>query len=305
MKRYEFNDALPNCPKGVALGLFDGIHLGHQKVIQMAAAAGKGLEPWVFTFSTMREQPPGKQGGGKLLTDRSRDRILEDLGIVSLFCPEFTQIREMDPRQFVDEVLVGRLRAGMVSCGGNFHFGKGAAGNSEHLRALCAEKGIEVRIAPLVEVEGVTVSASRIRQLIEAGLIRQAKAMLGRRFSIDFAVEEGRKLGRTLDYPTINQSFPMDFVRPRFGVYASIVRLDGIRYAGVTNIGVKPTVGSDRLLAETYIRDYYGDLYGQCITVELVEFLRPERKFDSIEALRIQIQEDAERSFRLLEPEIL
>lgn len=297
MKTYGLKDLPPPAPKAIALGLFDGIHLGHQRVIRSAVENGLGLEAWVFTFSMERGHPSGKQPMGRLVTSSGRDSVLEGLGVKALFCPDFEEIREMSPDAFVEEILLRRLGASLVCCGNNFHFGNKAAGTPQVLAKLCEERGILLKVSPLLEAEGQLISSSRIRQAVQDGDMAAAGKMLGRRFFIDFEVVEGRKLGRTLNYPTINQPFPDDIVRPKFGVYATVVHLEGKKHAGVTNVGIKPTVGSDSLLAETYIRDFSGDLYGKKITVEFVEFLRPERKFESIEELRKQIQQDARKSF--------
>jgi riboflavin kinase/FMN adenylyltransferase len=185
----------------------------------------------------------------------------------------------------------------MVSCGENFRFGKGAAGDTAALRHLCGDSPA-VEVLPLVILDGAPISSSQIRAAIRAGEMERANRLLGRRFTIDFEVVHGRQLGRTLGTPTINQPFPEGFVEPKFGVYATLATAQGREYAAVTNVGVKPTVGSDRVLAETYIHGFSGDLYGQSVRVSFLRFLRPERKFEGIEALREQIVRDSEIAAR-------
>lgn len=284
-------------PTAVALGLFDGLHLGHQRVIGDAveAAKGDGLHPCVFTFTTTATGVPrAKTHQGRLSTDRVREQYLERLGVAVLVRPGFDTIRDLPPREFVREILAEKLGARYVSCGVNFHFGKGAAGDACLLTELCRPLGIQVSALPLVELEGGPVSSSRIRGLIGTGEIPLANRLLGRPFAIDFEVVYGRQLGRTIDAPTINQPFPHDFVTPRYGVYATATWVEGRCYPSVTNVGVKPTVGSDAVLSETYIHSFSGDLYGRRIVVEFLEFVRPERKFDSIPELRVQIKRDAD-----------
>jgi riboflavin kinase/FMN adenylyltransferase len=157
----------------------------------------------------------------------------------------------------------------------------------------------------MLEAQGGAVSSSRVRALLREGAVEAANALLGRRFAIDFEVVHGRRIGRTLGTPTINQPLPDGFIEPRFGVYATATRLGGEVYSSVTNVGVKPTFGSDRALAETYIHGFSGDLYGQKPLVEFIGFIRPERRFESPEALRAQIMEDNERAAEVFQRKFL
>lgn len=279
----------------VALGLFDGLHLGHRAVIQAAldTAARLSLTPAVFTFSIDNSRPAAKPGTGQLLSRGMRERLLGDMGISVLLSPPFEEFRGLTPAEFVEVILRGRLGATHVFCGENFHFGKNAAGNVAVLTQLGGRLGIEVHTLPLVTADGAVVSSTRIRECVAAGDMPVAARLLGRPFAIDFEVIHGRRLGRTLNSPTINQPLPPWFAVPRYGVYASLATVDGVRHASVTNVGVKPTVGSDAPLAETYIHDFDGDLYGRRILVEFLEFIRPERKFASVEELRGQIHRDS------------
>jgi riboflavin kinase/FMN adenylyltransferase len=161
------------------------------------------------------------------------------------------------------------------------------------LSAFCEEHGIALKITDAVSYKGERVSSTRIRDVIEKGNIEEVTAMLGRPFSLEFEVVHGNHLGRTIGIPTINQSLPDGFILPRFGVYASAVHVDGKVYCGVTNIGVKPTVGSERALSETWLPDFSGDLYGKTLRLELLGFIRDERKFPSLEALRGVIEDNA------------
>lgn len=291
----------------IALGMFDGLHTGHMSVLNaLMGSIGKtaatpceqenpantrsGLAACVFTFSVSNERPDSKTYG-HVLSERSRDAILECLGIDYVFEPEFSDFRDMSPEEFAGDFLGKYLNAKLVFCGEDFRFGKNAAASADDLKRLLPN-GTRAEIVPLVRDNYGVVSTTRIRSLVQAGDMQGAAGLLGRAFLIDFTVEHGRRLGRGLGVPTINQALPDDFIRPCFGVYASVTVIGGKRYTSVTNVGVKPTVGSDKVLAETYIEDFSGDLYGQNVPVELVGFIRGEQKFESVEALFARIKED-------------
>ncbi len=277
-------------PSAVALGSFDGIHIGHQAVISGALEGeAKGLIPTVFTFEASPLAELDGNPAAELMTNEQKIKFMETLGIRQIYMLPFSSVMNLSAQEFVDEVLVKICRSKKVCCGFNFHFGHGGKADGETLKKLCAEAGIEAEIIPAVMAGDEPVSSTRIRALIAAGEVRKAAQLLGRPFGFDFTVVRGRQLGRKLGAPTINQPFPKGFILPRFGVYASHVYVDGRRYYGVTNVGVKPTVGSDCALAETWIPDFSGDLYDQNIQVDLLEFVRPEKKFDDISQLRDEI----------------
>ena len=280
-------------PSAVALGCFDGMHLGHQLVIGQTVRQS-GAVATVFTFEEAPQQVKGN-AAPRLTSNRQKLRLMEQAGVKQVYMVAFSSVQEMEPEQFVRDVLVRVCHASMVSCGFNFHFGKGGKGDRVQLQELCAAHGIKTVVCPAVELDGSTVSSTRIRNLVEKGEMEQASRLLGRNFSIDFEVVHGRRLGRQMGTPTINQPFPGGFVLPRFGVYASVVEIGETLYFGVTNVGVKPTVGSDRVLAETWIPDYRGkDMYGESPVVELLCFMREEQKFSGVEELRSRILQDEE-----------
>ena len=205
---------------------------------------------------------------------------------------DFNAIRNMEGRQFVEDVLIGRFGAGMVLCGFNFRFGKNAAWDAMRLRAYLEDRGIWVRILEHQDYQGAPISSTRIRAAVQAGEMEQAAAMLGYNFTFENPVLHGDARGRTIGYPTINQQYPDGLVLPKFGVYESRILVGDTWYRGFTNIGVRPTWQVETPLAETHIFDYNGDLYGQTVQVELVRYLRPEQKFSSIGALREQLDHD-------------
>lgn len=284
----------------VALGLFDGLHLGHMAVIDktIEQAGALCLVPLVFTFTPARGAPESK--GGCLLSFDMMSTLLESRGVREIACPDFDDFRDLSPRQFVRDVLCLRLGAGRVVCGYDFRFGKNAAGDVDALRSLCAESGIGVDVVPAVLADGAPAASRRIRALVESGDMPCAARLLGRPFTIDFPVVHGRGLGRGMGLPTINQPFPPSFVLPRLGVYATRTQLGGGTYSSVTNVGVKPTVGSDTVLAETYIQGFSGDLYGECVQVRFFAFLRPERAFPDLSALQKAIRADAQQASKIV-----
>lgn len=290
----------------VALGNFDGIHIGHHKVISLALdGARRGLVPTVLTFSENPRSTLGAEAGGRILSQKEKIRLLEQMGVERLYLLDFSTVKDIGAREFAQEVLAGVCRAKEVSCGFNFTFGRGGKAGSEELRTLCEVCGIRTFVAPAVLFEGTPVSSTRIRALIENGRMDEAAALLGRPFGYESAVLHGRKLGRKLGTPTLNQAVPPGFVMPKFGVYVSVVRLEnGCRYAGVTNVGVKPTVGSDTVLAETWMPRYCGgELYGRAVRTDLLKFLRPERHFASIDELRAEILLDGRLALDYLQRE--
>lgn len=282
-------------PTAVALGCFDGLHIGHQKVIYRAVSGRElGLSPTVFTFDASPLSDLCGKGVPCLTANNEKLQLLEKMGVEQVYMPAFSEVRNFSAEDFVSKILDGMFHAQRVCCGFNFHFGSGGRADSAELERLCSARGIETLVVPEVDVDGQPVSSTRIRGLIQQGKVEEAARLLGRRFGYTFFVEHGRQLGRELGMPTINQRFPENFILPCFGVYASIVRIDGREYCGVTNIGVKPTVGSDHVLSETWILDYGGNLYGRAVPVELLGFIRPEQKFQDVMELKKVVYENAE-----------
>ncbi len=279
----------------VALGIFDGVHLGHQSVIREAVRLAEGLKvtPAVFTFKSSTVTSKGR--ADQLLSEETKLNKIEDLGIEYVYCAEFDELKDLTASEFVDEILYKRLHAKAAICGKSFSFGKGGKAGCEELKSLCANWGIQVTVVPSLELDGQSVSSTRIRGLIADGEISAANRLLGYRYGYTLRVEHGFERGRTWDFPTINQTIPSGLVLPRFGVYCAKVLVNGRWYIGVTNIGVKPTVGEKIApLAETFIVDYEGDLYGKEITIELYEFVRPEKTFDSFDELKAEIARNTE-----------
>lgn len=281
-------------PSAVAVGFFDGVHIGHQAVIKRASEfKSDGLATCVFSFSTSLAAPAAKRGALLLQTPSLKQKTLKAIGADILLTPDFKNFMGLSPKQFAEDILVKGLGARVVCCGYDYHFGKGASAGADELAALLKPFGADLIKVGAVLQGGSPISSTRIRAALNAGDIGEANAMLGRPFAIDFVVEHGKTLGRKLGFPTANQHIPAGFATPRFGVYATGVTINGKKYAAVTNVGVKPTVGSDCVSAESYILDWDGDIYGQNIETEFYTFLRPEQKFESLEALKTAIAENA------------
>lgn len=294
---YCLDESVKEKGSAVALGYFDGIHIGHKAVLNKALceAREKNLIPIVVLFDIH----PRKLLSGKIppmLTTEERKRgILKGMGF-NIFDFNFREGMNYSPEEFINKILVEKLNAKSVSCGFDYHYGKGGKGNAETLREALSRRNISFYSAEPVELGGEVVSSTQIRKLISQGNIEKANAMLGENFSYEFTVEKGDGRGRTMGFPTINQFFPEDFIEPRYGVYMSLTKIDGEIYLSVTNVGIRPTVSTDRMRSETCILDFSGDLYGKRVQVQLVRFLRDETKFQSIEALTQAIEKDIENA---------
>lgn len=287
---------------GVALGFFDGIHLGHKAVIKEmlnavdAANEKDSLSKIVYTFQKNPAYLFGKSV--EIITpNEERYRIIRDMGVDIIAEDDFTSVMNFSPEEFVEKVLVQRFNAKKVFCGFNYHFGKGGTADSGELTRLCSRYGIEVTVASPVVMGEITVSSTAIRNFVRNGEIEKANILLDHKFGFSAVIEEGNHIGRLMDTPTINQKLPKGLVIPRFGVYTSLVTIGERCYTGVTNIGVKPTIGDYLPLSETWLPDYKGkDLYGEVADIRLMYFQRDEKKFNNIKELEEQIKKDGEQA---------
>jgi len=281
-----------------ALGLFDGVHRGHQLIITTAVKKAQSLDGHsaVFCFKTDTVTSKGHDGRIEMLmSDEEKHKKMAELGVEVLFSPDFAEFKGMSPEDFVKKVLKERLNCSGAVCGNDFTFGKGAQGKAVDLKRLGEKYDIDVEIVSPLLMGGEVISSTEIRRCVREGEIAKANEMLGYHFGFCLEVEHGFQRGRTWDFPTINQQIPKGRVMPKFGVYCSAVEIDGNKYAGVTNIGVKPTVEKDiKPLAETHILDFSGNLYGKEIEVRFNKFIRDEKKFSSLDELKIQIKKDIE-----------
>ena len=281
MKVSRLPDVVPaERPRSVAIGTFDGVHLGHREVI--------GDSDTVLTFDPHPVSVIRPEAAPKLLTSPAVKRdLIAGLGVKELVVIPFDEdFASRSAEAFVDDVLVGRLGAGRVSVGENFRFGHGAEGDAALLRAQTA---FETRVVPLVEVAGETVSSSHIRGLVAAGEVAQAAKFLGGPFLFEKEVVTGDRRGRELGMPTANLVPDDRMVCPGHGVYAAWAH----GHAAAVNVGVRPTFETGRgLLVEAHLIDFDGDLYGQVLRIAFLERMRGERRFDSVEALVEQMHRD-------------
>lgn len=294
-------------PTAIALGNFDGIHRGHQTVLQpiikLKSDRASPTYPSVVSFSPHpREFFTGQKI--ELLTPvAEKARQLEKLGIEQLILLPFNrELAALSPQQFVEEILVGKLKTTHISVGEDFCFGNQRKGTATDLKNIATALGIEVFLSSLHKCldnhETVRVSSSRIRQALTTGEVERANRMLDRPYSLMGKVIMGQQLGRTIGFPTANLQLPPDKFLPRYGVYAVDILLDRT-VKGVMNIGCRPTVAGKAPTIEVHLLNWSGDLYGQTLVVNLKKFLRSEQKFASLDALKEQITKDCQAALKL------
>lgn len=277
----------------VALGYFDGIHKGHRVVLEKALdyARENDLVPVVLLFDIHpRKLISGIIPPMLMSENKKRERLIK-MGF-TVYDFDFRRGMNYTPAEFAERVLEKELNVRAVCCGYDYRYGKGGKGNPESLGEYFEGKDVRVFSMPPVVFGEEAISSTRIRKLIMAGQIERANTLLGDFFSYDLIVERGDGLGHTLGFPTINQFFPKDFIVPFFGVYASMVTIDGEQYPAVTNVGIRPTVASDSMRSETCIIGFSGDLYGKNVEVSLLSYLRSEIKFKNLEGLQKQVEKD-------------
>ncbi|SLN50623.1 bifunctional riboflavin kinase/FAD synthetase [Pseudooctadecabacter jejudonensis] len=289
----------------VALGNFDGVHLGHRSVLDLTRDCAKGAPFGVLTFEPHpREYFAPDAPPFRLMNADAKANRLEKLGLDVLFEVPFNDaLAALTPREFAQNILTDALGLTHVVVGADFRFGKGRAGDIENLKTFGAEMGFDVTVAPMFENNGVEVSSTAIRDALAQGRPRDAAKMLGHWHRIDGPVITGEQRGRELGYPTANMSID-GLHPPKFGVYA--VKVDVLSgpyqgsYDGAASIGVRPMFGVNTPNCETFVFDFSGDLYGTPLSVALVEYLRGEEKFDGLEALITQMDADCARARDIL-----
>ena len=298
----------------IALGFFDGVHLGHGALLSLCARRAEelGAVPAAFTFDLHPSSLiPGKEPVPLLTTPADRAGLMDRLyGIREVIIAHYDKAMMTTPwRDFVTDYLVRDHAAVHLVVGHDFHFGYKGEGDPQKLLALCAELGIGCDVVPKVELDGITVSSTHIRSLLSRGDMGGAVRFLGHPHVLTHTVRHGKKLGSTLGFPTVNLTFTPGLLIPAYGVYATRVWVlpeypdhqaclpgEG-PYLAVTNVGVRPTVDDgDRVTVEGYLLDFDGDLYGRTVRMEFFHRLRPERKFDSLEALRSEVMKNAQQT---------
>lgn len=287
-----------NTETAVAMGKFDGIHVGHRRLLEeILGKKIQGLKTCVFTFDPAPSFLFGQAEGGELSTREEKRILFKKMGIdILVEFPMTLETAAILPEEFVEEYLCRRLHARFIAAGRDVSFGRYGAGNRELLEKMQAQAGYELCLIDKVCAEGAEVSSTRIRSLVEAGSMEQTAFLLGEPYCIRGTVQNGQKIGRTLGFPTVNICPEGNKLLPRKGVYFTRVRIgDGRRteYAAISNVGCKPTV-SEGLVSgvESYLYDFNEEIYGSNIEVSFLAFLRPEVRFDGLECLKKQLRED-------------
>lgn len=274
-----------NKRSAVTLGKFEGLHRGHQKLInQVKEYASGDVESIVCAFDMGKES---------LLTVREKRERLESQVDVMIACPFTRELREMEAEDFIRQILVDRFRAAYIVVGTDFRFGHEKRGDVEMLAKYAELYGYHLDVAEKERHENRVISSTYVREALGEGNVELANDLLGYAYRISGRVEHGKQLGRTLGFPTMNVPPEPGKIMPRFGVYACRVQVDGRWYSGIGNVGVKPTVAEEaKALVEAFAFDFAGDVYGKEVSVEFRAFERPEQKFGSVEELKARVDED-------------
>jgi riboflavin kinase/FMN adenylyltransferase len=287
----------------IAMGNFDGVHRGHQALLARAREQAGALDaPLVaLTFEPHpRQFFVADTGPFRLTLLPAKARLLGEYGVQAVLAQRFDPaFAAITAQAFVDNVLLQGLGARQVVCGYDFTFGARRSGNVERLREMAAERALGVTVLEPVMREGEIYSSTRIREALRAGWASEASELLGHHWEIEGPVEQGDQRGRTIGFPTANVGLG-EHLRPRFGVYAVRALVGGTWRNGVANLGKRPTVGKLQENFEVHLFDFTGDLYGQVLRVQLIDFIRPEMKFSGLDALKAQIAADGQAARAIL-----
>ncbi len=273
----------------VTLGKFDCLHKGHELLISKARekAKEKNVPLVAYTFSNINKE--------NVFSFEDRLSVFESYGCDFVYVKDFDdELKNMSAEDFFKKSLLEELGALHIVTGDDWRFGKGRTGDVVLLDKLCKEAGIGLTVIDKLYIDGVEVSATKIRELLKSGNITKVNELLGRNYFIKGNVDSGKKLGRQLGFPTVNTRFEEGYLYPLDGVYATRVFVKDRMYISITNIGDNPTFGDKEKRAETHIMDYEGDLYGECVRVEFLERIRGEIKFPDIKSLKCRVEKDIE-----------
>lgn len=285
----------------VAIGKFDGIHVGHKELLSKILEKKKdGLKATVFTFDPSPEEFFVGHSVPQLFTREEKLKAFQELGVdILVMFPLNDETAATDPEEFVRRILVNELNAGFIAAGSDVSFGDKGKGDSKLLERLGKELSYELCIIDKVKIDGEEVSSTRVRNAVSDGDMDLTERLLGTKYSISGIVEHGNHLGHTIGVPTVNILPPSMKLLPPYGVYSSTVKIGKNEFKGMTNIGRKPTVSEkEKVGVETYIYDFGRDVYGEYIEVVLHSFVRPEIKFENMEQLKLQIQQDIKNAVR-------
>lgn len=290
--------------RAIALGNFDGIHLGHQKVIEpiFQSNLSKNISRSLVTFIPHPQEFFSGEKKRLLTPIPEKSNLLENLGIQELILLPFDrELANLTPEEFVLEVIIKKIKASFISIGEDFRFGYQRQGNAQDLKSIALQNSVKVNITSeqnlLLPGKTKRISSSYIRECLSQGEIDLANQMLGREYQLIGEVVQGQQLGRTIGFPTANLAIPPEKFIPQTGVYAVMVNLESDRHVNipaVMNIGDRPTVNGQNLTVEVHLLNWQGDLYGQKLLVKLIKFIRPEHKFASLDELQKQIERDCQ-----------
>ena len=286
-----------------ALGFFDGVHIGHQALLRACRelADDRGLKAGVVTFTAHPDSLVLGSTPALINTQADRNMLLRQYHMDAVVELPFDRALMTTPWQEFISLLRDRYRAAGFVCGDDFRFGHKGMGTAQILRSYCLKEALPCAVIPQQTLGGVTVSSTHIRSLLEAGQMEEAVRFLGHPHVLTAQVVKGRQLGRTIGIPTANLALPEGVVQLRHGVYACKTSIDGKEYLAVTNVGKRPTVEGKHVTVEPWILDFEGDLYGKELTLQFFKFLRPEQKFDSLEALQTEIRKNALQTRKIFE----
>lgn len=281
----------------VAIGKFDGIHIGHRRLLKEIRERKKeGLCACVFTFDPAPAVFFGVSDGRELTTKEEKRTLFERMGVdILIEFPMNPETAAISPETFAADILAKRMKTKFLAAGSDLSFGAGGAGNTECLRKLGSELGFQVKTIAKVCLDGREVSSTYVRSCVENGEMELAEELLGMPYPVSGVVVKGNRIGRKLGFPTVNLLPSENKLMPPNGVYFSQVRHRGRLYRAVSNVGYKPTVTDEHVMGlESYLYDFEGDIYGEAIEVYLLKFSRPEQRFENVEALRRQLERDIE-----------
>lgn len=278
------------------IGNFDGIHRGHQKLVQtlLQYSQSRNLDSLIFTFDPHPSRVLSPKNSAKLImTQNKKKQLIESYGIHHFVLAPFTQeFSKMEYKDFIYNILIDKCRAKVVVIGFNYKFGYKGLGTAENLKQLCNEIGVDTVIIPPVTYKGKIVSSTLIRSLLEKGDVKSAAKYIGRPFTVEGFVQHGKGIGKNLGFPTANVSLENELVLPPRGVYAVLVSWNNNIYKGVANLGTKPTFNGNDLVLEIHLFEFDDILYGEKLEVSFIQNLRSEVKFDKPEDLAKQVQRD-------------
>ena len=282
-----------------ALGFFDGVHVGHQALLHACRVLAQThhARAGVVTFQNHPDALVFGTAPGLINTPEDRERLLTvDYSMDTVVTLPFDRALQDTPWvTFLVDLIENQAAAGFV-CGEDFRFGSRGEGSADTLSGFCRKRGLPCAVVPEQLLDGIRVSSTYIRGLIEAGDMVRAARFLGHPYRLTGTVRHGKQLGRTLGFPTANLAFPESLAKPRFGVYACLARLPEGNFPAVTNLGLRPTVDGESVSVESWLLDFDGELYGREVTLDFYDFIRPERKFESLEAMREEIFRNAQQA---------